>query len=336
MSASYTGNPAAVDSPSPAPNLSGNYPQAALPADGDALTAASVGQEARLGPNWLAYLVERFRDQVFGDGGDGVLNITSGGNLSAMKFYSTVSVTNGAFYTNGWPIIARQSITLSGSSVISGAGGGGSGVQRGINITGAIGADGPHMHISPTSALATAPQYIGQYICGLGGAGGNGGGTATGTNPVRSPGSSYRVYPYRFHAGGTGLGTAPITNGPSSGLQYDTIRGGAAGNPGDPIAGVGGGGAGAGGALVILMAPTITLGANLNAAGGAGGTGVGTNTNGGGGGGGGAFLFICQTLNTTGAAYFAAGGSGGAATGTGTAGTAGGVGNSTPYIVYVP
>lgn len=54
MSTTYTGNPAATQAPSDPP-AAGNAPKGTLPADGDALTAASVAQMAKVALDYAAF-----------------------------------------------------------------------------------------------------------------------------------------------------------------------------------------------------------------------------------------------------------------------------------------
>ena len=59
MSSNYTGNPAGVQSPSPTPDA-GSPPIVTLPADGDALIAASVAQMAKVPADALAFFQAPF------------------------------------------------------------------------------------------------------------------------------------------------------------------------------------------------------------------------------------------------------------------------------------
>jgi len=335
----FTGDPTAAEAPSPAPSLA-EYPIVQQPADGDDVDAASVAQAPQTLANNVAYILDRLRDMYFGTGVDGALSITGSStvNMTGMQYFTTVSVTSGVLNTNGWPVIARDSITVNGQTIAA----------KGSNATsttpgGAVGggAVGPHMDVcgygNPT---AVEPAISTKSIYGLGGAGGEGGGTATTTPTVLSPGNSIYVYPYRFHGGsdfGQTLSSTGGLNVPQYG-HYDTIRGGSSGLPGDVDDGACGP-AGAGGGLIVPMAPVINLlGFCVLNASGSNGSGNGqANGNGGGGGGGGAFLFVCQTLNINSTpSYLANAGTGGLGTGAGSAGAAGTAGNTTPYVVYIP
>jgi hypothetical protein len=309
-----------------------------MPADGDSLAAASVQQPMKEAMDYIAYLQDRLRDTFFGNGSDGalVINDAATHDLSGMKFYDTVNISIGSLRTNGWPVIARTSITVGGSGGIWGHGGNASGATRGTYFA----AEGPHGSISPCNGLASGSYpHTGQSFYGFGGNGGAGGGAAPSGTSIVSPGNGYKIYPWRFHGGGQAVGTLFAGNANVyPGIQLDALRGGGAGAPGGVVASSVAGAGGAAGSLVILISPSITFanGCSMASNGGNGGTGVATNGNGGGGGGGGAFLLVYKTLSDSGAIYSATGGTAGFGIGTGAAGISGTNGNTAPFTVTVP
>lgn len=335
MPSNYTGNPVAVQAPSAAPALTA-YPIGSIPSNGDSLNAESVAQDFKVALDNIAYLIDRQRDQIFGTGVDGSPIFSGTNDLTGMKYFTEFVLTSATMRTNGWPVIARNSITIqNGTASITCDGVNVSTAARGI-YPGTP--DGPHGHCCPSAGSAAALSWSTYNIYGLGGAGGRGGGTGTSGGTVIPPGSSYKSYPYRFHAGQSVLGA---NSNSYLGPQFDAVRGGGAGTPGDGVGGSAGGGGGAAGGLIVLIAPVINFlpvgGLTLSANGGNGGAGAGGNACGGGGGGGGAFLLVCRQFNVTGTpTYSANAGTGGFGSGTGAAGTAGTAGNTTPYVVIVP
>ena len=343
MAGTYLGNPTGVQAPGVAPGLT-VYPTQNLPSDGDALNVASILQALKVLSDNQAYLLDRVRDQIFGSAADGAITVAGGAtfNASSWKNYSTFTAPSTSIInSNGWPIIARNSITLQGG--INGGAQAAASASRGAYLA----ADGPFGCLSPmlqASTLSTAP-YSAMFVAGLGGNGATGGGTAPGGTQVVSPGSSYKSFPY-FTAGISGLlGVQSFSTGVTSGVKSDFIRGGGCGSPGVGSGAVSGGGGGAGGPLIVLCAPVINIGAvaaftYCDASGGNGGASQATAGSwSGGGGGGGAFLFICQTLNLLGTVTFtaAAGVAGiGVPPGSASGGGAATAGNITPYVVIVP
>lgn len=335
MASTYTGNPANAAAPQAAPSLTTDV-EVVQPADGDAMNAASVAQAPQGLADFMAYLRERIRSDYFGSGDAGDVDVSPAGilSLAGEVHYDTLTLLSAAtLRTNGWPVICRTAFVMTGNTnTVTGNAGSASTSTSG---TYAATAGGPHGSVAPSNGSSALYAYTGIDVYGLGGDGGIGGGSAPTYTRVMSPGSAYKMSPYRTAMGGD-VGLRGATNSAFPGTRVDSIRGGGAGSCGGFVSGGTGGGAGAGGPLIVIMAPTITLNGFLTSNGGNGGAGVAVDGNGGGGGGGGAFLLVCQTLIDNGVTYAANAGTGGLGVGGGAAGSNGTAGNTTPYIVYVP
>lgn len=284
---------------------------------------------------------------LWGDGSDGAItesaNVTRSGVLYPTTYDDggyTITVDNKCL-----AIIAKESITISGTINASGQGGaggaGGTGGADGANgAAGSVGAAGELIGAAGTGGAGGTDQNTAGGAGGTG-AGGGGGGTTTydggagadakaADNPKHAhyyPNSSYEALIDLLKSCGSG----------GSG------GGGGAGEATGDTGGAGGAG-GAGGGCVILCAPEISISGTIDvsgAAGSAGDDGAGTDAGGGGGGAGGnggVILIITAKLTETAPTYTVsggAGGAGGAAVGTASAGGAGGDGASGLVIKLV-
>lgn len=335
MATNHTGDPTETLSPASAPSLT-SYLVQSCPDDGDDLDAASVGQALQSSGNLIAYLQYLYRTMMFGTGADGdyIHSSVALHQVGSNAFYDHITIGGGhIMVTNGWPIFARTSITVTGGAGFYGNGGNASGTTKGL-YNGTEG--GPHGSTSPSNAIISGSYvYNGSQVYGLGGNGGAGGGSSPSGTTLLDPLNSYRQYPYRFLGG---LGNIGIRRAGAdavySGLRYDALRGGGAGAPGEPAVTSGAGGAG--GALVVLMSPSISLtNADMQSNGGNGSSGA-TNGNGGGGGGGGWFLYVCEKYTDGGGnTYSVTGGAKGNGAGGGSDGVDGSVGNPTPQVILI-
>jgi hypothetical protein len=254
---------------------------------------------------------------IYGDGSDGVGNITGGTTtLTRDMFYSSLTVTGtGMLNTAGFRVFVQGVCTINASGIISndgvaGGAGGGAGAAASANTVGGGGTGA-----TGTVGAGTAGGSPGNSLGGSGGAGGLGSGGAggaggTATAPIAANGSIRT--------------SAFTTTGQLVGAAVTRLLGGGGGGTGGGDGGQGPG-SGGGGGVVLLCARTIVNNGTIRALGGAGGSAGGTNRGGAGGGGGGVVLLTYNAYSGSGTTSVA-GGAGGAKTGTGVAGTAGSAG----------
>lgn len=266
---------------------------------------------------------------IYGDGSDGVGDITVNSSLARDMYFTDLTVRAGVrLNTNGWKIYCSGLLTNLGT--ISNNGGDctnsdGVGTYRGVGAAqNGVGGGGNGAYNSG-SAQGTAPTGS------LGGAGGGAGGFwyATGgyffvggvgavpTVPTGVQGATYRDWdrPWRgiLLDGALLMGGAGGSSGPSTGY-------------GSPVAGGGGGG---GGVVSIIAKIVANAGGVIEANGGKGGntytypSGI---TAGGGGGGGGGVVLLTTTLAVSDGTVQALGGARGLGANPGTVGMAGAAG----------
>ncbi len=256
----------------------------------------------------------------FGNGSNGVVSLNSALTLT-QDICATTFTSNGyAVNTNGWRILATQSITINDGSTVSdngsnsGSGAGANAGSVGGGASGGEGAVGENAYPGSPSSSSSA----------LGGAGGTAGSACTSSAAGSSPWNNSSSTPY----GNTNL----LVGGGGGGGGGSTFTSGYFG-------GTGGGGAG----IIALAAPSIVFQGSpmLQASGAAGfaGNGNSTHTNcGSGGGGGGAALLFGSVSGSYSSSF--GGGSGGAYSNAGNAGGSGGsgvgvIGGSSPTVASV-
>lgn len=265
----------------------------------------------------------------FGDGSDGVGNITVNTTLTRDMFYSDLNISAGVtLTTNGFIVYVAGTLTIAATGVIdnSGAVGGAGATGTGAGGAGGLGAGNSNSSLpsgtdggvgggvtaaattNQSSLAATTPTYTNADAPSWfrGGGGGSGGG-AHGTADALRTASRARPYGQNGGTGGAATGTG------STGRR-----------------GAGGGG---GGGVIIIWVNNINNGGTIQAKGGAGGNGVGpTDLSGnGGGGGGGCLIIYYHALVGSGLGTLSV--AGGAAGTGGNGGTAGGTGTSLAYNV---
>lgn len=361
MAANYTGNPVAVQSPGSAP-APGVAPIISLPADTDGSTTANWYQAHKESADFIAYLMLKSINALFGDGSDGNATLDGTNTVSwATKVGSVYTMTRDAYLNNltvtgagvelragsataqtNYRIFGRGLLTTLGGAIITSNGaaavttssGAGSWVPSNGPSCGGGTSGGPGGSAAGTAG--SAAFFAAGGVGGAGGAGSNGAGAAGGAITVSAltsaTNSGLRLYsgPHLFgYAVGGGLGTLFTGN---QGFATPILGGTGGGGGGGGAAGNGGGGGGGGGVLPIAFCNvSLANGTDLQAKGGAGGANSGTNDGGGAGGGGGLILLACSTLaiasGSISAAVNCAGGAGGNGTGTGVAGAAGANGN---------
>lgn len=337
----YTGNPTAVEAPSPAPGA-GVAPVIYLPADADGATWANLFQALKTLCDFIAYLTISAVNSAYGTGFDGalvfdgtsVVTLGDGSTLTPIAgvytlsrdiFPNTCVITGGSINPGGsgagFRITCRTSFATAGGVVL----------QRGN--TGGNGSAGTG---GAAGAAFTAGTLKGGAAGGAGGASGSGGGgngndatTAYGGNGGGAFGGV--VHPPTGSVGSV-EGVVPATMGhiiaAGALTQY---MGGAGGQGGSGSTSAAGGGGGAGGPVVCIAAKAIVLlnAGDVQAVGGAGGNAQtgGSPGNGGSGGGGGLVHLICDrfivTNGTLSGATNSPGGTGGTGAIAGSAGSSG-------------
>jgi len=299
---------------------------------GDALTHTEV--------NDLYYRILP-KSEIGGDGSDGALSVSAGTtNVSGVKNYTTISVSNGATLNIQGPTILMATST--------------------VNIAGAITSDdntagycaGPGGHSAAPGNCGYGGwggfewlQYQYRRIPYGGGRGGYGGAAAlaTGANRIGGGGGGGGAGAYTGGIGGVGTENAGSATGstggtggaPDHGLIIESVGDftfastadidlkGAAGGAATGNGGGGGGGGGSSFQALTLGDLTFTASANINVTGGAGGAGAGGDGAGGGGGSGGSIKFWYLGSLTDAGTTVVTGGAAGAGAGTAGAGTTG-------------
>ena len=308
---------------------------------------------------------------LFGDGSDGVLNVTAGTSTLARDMqYTNLTISGtGAIDTAGFRVAVSGTLTLdnapanaitwvvaTGGGNASGTGAGAAGAQVSsankriggaspgyIGKTGGTGA-GTNGSNQTTTVITGAIAKGGDG--GVGGTGGNAGANSGGTGGTTVSISSVATNLYEP------IGTLPLydsglglTIGASGGSAVNYVGGGVGGSSGgsgagDGTAGGGSGGSGSGGICVGVWARTISRGAGtaagcisaIGGVGGAGGSPVAGNRGGGsGGGGGGGGVVVLVVRTLTGAQKTAAIVATGGAGGAGAAGTGTGTAGTGGY-----
>lgn len=280
-------------------------------------------------PKVLQILTEPFRlnpytrFQLFGNGSDGVLTVTSGTTtLDSHKKYQSVLVTAGTINhtiainnnTTGISLYSQNPVMILGSSTIT---------ANGLGRAGAAG-----------SATGGASVSI---IAGHGGAGGGGGGSGT-TSAAGGSGGGLAVWASSGGgaAGGGSAGTSAPTAGgngsttvtlpPQTNYLLGCTGGGGGAGAGDSSNAGGGGGAGGGSIFFQMPSLLVISTASVTANGVNGSNGAAGNAGAGGGGGGGCVVLDAGFLSTSGSTITASGGTGGTGQSTGRNGGNGGTG----------
>lgn len=304
------------------------------------------------GTNWATFRYVPKDQEIFGDGSDGDVTISSNTTLTRDMFYNNLTISDTfALSPNGFRVYVKQTLTLSGTgNRIKAIGGNG-----GNGASGAAGSAG--------GTAGSAANTAGSLPASLGGkAGSNGktGGAGAGTAGVAGDASAFGLGAAGA-AGGNGLNDTPLggaggaltvqayaksihkllTFGDWNSTTFTRFTGhggsgsGAGGDAGSSGNGGGGGGSGGNGGFLWIAARTITGTGDISVAGGTGGNGGDASGNsggaGGGAGGGGGILVILYgvALGWTGSAVYTGGtgGTGGVDTGSdgkpGTNGTTG-------------
>ena len=211
-------------------------------------------------------------NDIFGDGGDGDVTISSNTTLTETKFYNNLTVNASITLTSGgYMVFVKNTLTLNGK--IDRKGNNGSGTSGGAGLS-----DG---EVGGSYAGGNAAQNG----SGGNGIGGNGGRGRDGSN---NPNGTF---------GGTITVTKPI---PYASLLFwlllqnkTTYRGGAGGGGGNGS----GGGGGSGGGITPVVARTISGNGIIDSEGGDAAGNQGGANNGGGDGGGGSTIVIYETLD---------------------------------------
>lgn len=264
---------------------------------------------------------------LFGDGSDGDVTISSNTTLSRDMYYRNLTIDSGAIVApGGYRIFISSTLTIT-NGWISNNGGPGTDVTHSASNVLAITGFGTAGGDATTGAGGSAGNLgAGLRLGGLGGAGGAGSGFAAG-----SAGTGTVL---QTTNGGTAVFKSPLIAITGRGLANSILYGGTGGGAGGAsAAGSRGGGGGGGGGPVIVAARFITVtvgGIRANGGDGEAGTASGS---GGGGGGGGGYVVVITASDISTATITASGGAGGIATGAGTAGSAGSAG--TVYRIIV-
>ena len=200
MSTDYTGNPAAVQAPSPAPGP-GIAPILRMPGSGDAGDITSIVQMFKTLADGEAWLMQNGAGSAgqFGDGSDGALTFDGSATVLGMAPVSHVyTLTRDIFATNltlssaivtiktnGWRIYCTGTLTTNGGGIrADGASGvlgaaGAAGAVRSI-ASGSAGGAGQAGAGSAGNNIASTLSYAGNGASG--GAGSSGAGGTGGTN----------------------------------------------------------------------------------------------------------------------------------------------------------
>jgi hypothetical protein len=258
---------------------------------------------------------------LFGDGVDGDVTVSTTVTLTQDKFYDDLTVTSaGVLKAGGYRIYVKGTLTVNSGGVIShdglsatdrsGASGAAAGSNNGFSGNGGNGANGGNFS-DGSNASGSSWTWGG----GNGGAGGAGSTTAGGSGATSTAQTVARL-----------RSTHSIMNAVSFQGTVGSFTGGGGGGGGGGPSGANGGGGGGGGGVLHISAHTLVNDGTIRAHGGNGANGnAGSNGGGGGGGGGGVVLLSYKTKSGSGTVTVS-GGSGGNAAGTGSAGSAGSAG----------
>lgn len=340
----YTGNPSAIQAPSPAPGVA-VAPIVNTLQDGiDDLNSANFAQQQKVTADFIAWLTANssfIRTGFFGGGFDGSAVLDGANTVTwASKVGSVYTMTSSAYVqdltiANGVSLLPAGfflyvngtcNVQVGGKIAHSGANGSGAsgGLSAAVGSTAAYasgfgsGASGGTGVGSNASSPADG-GFSESATVGIGGNGGNSGATAGGTGATSTMGSKVRGAHRQMAAALQGYATYLSSGSPAGPIA---IIGGVGGGAGAGDGANNGGGGGGGGGHFIVVARTLQLDGTIEAKGGNGAAGVAGNAGGGGGGSGG--LIACAYASKAGAGSFVVtGGSLGAGAGTGNAGTAG-------------
>lgn len=258
----------------------------------------------------------RYLRQLFGDGSDGNVTISSPTTLTRDMYYDSLTV-NDDLNCGGYRIFVKGTLTIASGKSINRDGNNG---VNGGDTTGGEGGGGladTNLGGSTAGGFGGTPAKDGGDIDpGSGGDGGDGG---TGDDADEGVGGNVVNPDIDFHA-------IPFAYMMTDFPAVTLVKGGAGGGGGSrDTAGseARGGGGGGGGGIVVIAAKTIVLTGNISTDGGGGGDGStaggSVNTGGGGGGGGGVTVVIYNSKSGAGA-ITAAAGAGGSGNGTGSNG----------------
>lgn len=373
MSVNYTGNPAAVEAPSPAPGTN-VAPVVVLPADGDPASAASVAQALKVPADFLAFLAAM---PTFGPWGYSLTDATIAADtdlIAGHAFYRNLTINAartltmvhpGIIYVSGILTIVntgkivfgKKAGFLNGNNAGAGTRGvggvGWNGDSFGQILGGANGGGGGDSgHLIPAAgdSVGAGAALLGGGGSALGGAGGGGGAgahAAGAAGPLNSwfAGTTSTIAQTLLQAilqAGWGFGRGGA-DGARTALPFG-LEGGSGGGGGGGTAtntGTAGGGGGAGGGLGLVIARGVVIASDgcIQAPGGDGGNGFAAGeAAGGGGAGGGGFVGLVYA-GKSGPALTAANccpaGTPGTGANGGAAGAAGAVGNVQEFVVGI-
>ncbi len=262
----------------------------------------------------------RYLRQVFGDGSDGDVTITSDTTLTRDMYYNNLTLNGGNLNAGGYRVFVKGTLTIyPGYKIHRNGNDGGVGTNPGIALTdGAIGGSAGGGNGDQNDGGAGSAG--GDITHSLGGDGGKGGDSGSNVGwdggKATEPSVQLRAIPF----------AVMLTDFPLTSL----IEGGAGGGGGRVYgSGLGDAGAGGGGGGVLFIAARVIVNnGSIEAIGGNGGNGSNTsnplNTAGGGGAGGGFIMLIYNSYSGNGTISVAGGihGSGGTSDAVdGTAGT---------------
>lgn len=251
---------------------------------------------------WRRFISTGGFSNIFGDGSDGDVTISTSATLSRDMYYENLTITSaGSLNPSGYRIFVAGTLTMAPGAEIQryGSNGDDSGIPGSAQATGTMaggtaGGEGAWGSITfPTGGVAGTNNNT-----ALGGSGGGGG---DGLNTSSASGGTAS---HTATLGGVEFGASyPLIIRGTTIVLNTRLGGGCGGGGGGGGDGVtspyvgGGGGSGAGIILISARKILAASGSLINLYGGDGGNGEGDNCGGGGGGGGGAF--VCFTSSSS-------------------------------------
>lgn len=319
--------------------------------------------DGRIGAGWVDPIDAADDVFMWGDGGDGVVTISSGvTTLTRDMYYQDLTISGtGQLSTAGFRVFVKGTLTISTSTVPAiqhsptATGAGGAGAAAGTAGTagtalaaGTVGGSGNAGTAGGAGAVGAGAVGVsisaaGNAMGGAGGTSGNGGAGSGGAGGAGGAGASASQSAFIIRRA-----LEPINRGVTQMLGGGGGRGAGSGGGDGTVLGGGGGGGGAGGGVVDVAARTIVVSSATapvisasGRAGGAGGSPASGNAGagaGGGGSGGGVLRLIfgictgslANALNADGGA----GGAGGNGIGTGIGGGGGSGGTGGKITVF--
>ena len=236
---------------------------------------------------------------IFGDGSDGAVVISSNTNLSADMNYTDFTINSGVtLYTKGYIISCTGTLTVNGTIDHSGNDAGSDGAKGAALADATLGGGGE-------GGYGGTPADGGDGVAGFGGPGAAGG---IGRNSASGNGGAVTLALFPNILGVHGFWDSPGT--------YRGGGGGGAGGYGSSGSEVRGGGGGGGAGVLMIFAKIIIISSTgtIQANGGIGGDGGTASSQwgtGGGGGGGGGYIIMFYTTYTNNGSVVVNGGIGG-------------------------